>query len=92
LIDPGASVPEAFLVVSIVTRDGRRFRGMRLNEDSFTIQLRDATNAFHSFRKLDLAELKKESGVSTMPSYGDVLSSAELDDLVAYLAGLRGGK
>ena len=92
LIDPGASVPEGFLVVSIVTRDGHGFRGMRLNEDSFTIQLRDASNAFHSFRKLDLLELKKESGVSTMPSYRDTLSSSELDDLVAYLAGLRGGK
>jgi len=92
LIDPGASVAEGFLVVSLVTRDGHSLRGTRLNEDSFTIQLRDASNAFHSFRKLDLVELKKEPGVSTMPSYRDVLSSAELDDLVAYLAGLRGGK
>jgi cytochrome c oxidase cbb3-type subunit 3 len=92
LTDPGASVSEGFLVVSIVTRDGHRSRGTRLNEDSFTIQLRDASSALHSFRKLDLVELKKESGVSTMPSYRDALSPAELDDLVAYLAGLRGGK
>lgn len=92
LIDPGASVPEGFLVVSIITRDGHRVRGMRLNEDSFTIQLRDASDVFHSFRKLELAELKKEAGVSTMPSYRDALSASELDDLVAYLAGLRGGK
>jgi hypothetical protein len=92
LIDPGASVPEGFLVVSVVTRDGHRFRGVRLNEDSFTIQLRDASNAFHSFRKLDLAEVNKEPGVSTMPSYRDALSATEIDDLVAYLAGFRGGK
>lgn len=92
LIDPGASFPEAFLVVSIVTRDGHKIRGMRLNEDSFTIQLRDASNAFHSFRKLDLSELKRESGISTMPSYRDALSASEIDDLIAYLAGLRGGK
>jgi cytochrome c oxidase cbb3-type subunit III len=92
LTDPGASVSEGFLVVTIVTRDGHRLRGTRLNEDSFTIQLRDASSELHSFRKLDLAELKKESGVSTMPSYRDSLSPAELDNLVAYLAGLRGGK
>ena len=92
LIDPGASVPEGFLVVNIVTRDGRKIRGTRLNEDSFTIQLRDPGNVFHSFRKLDLAELNKEPGVSTMPSYRDALSASEIDDLVAYLAGLRGDK
>jgi cytochrome c oxidase cbb3-type subunit 3 len=92
LIDPGASVPERFLVVSIVTRDGRRVRGIRLNEDSFTIQLRDASNVFHSFRKLDLTELKKEFGASMMPGYRDVLAASEIDDLVAYLAGLRGEK
>lgn len=92
LIDPGGSVPEGFMVVSVVTRDGHRFRAMRLNEDSFTIQLRDASNKFHSFRKLDLTEVNKEPGVSTMPSYRDALSASEIDDLVAYLAGLRGGK
>ncbi len=92
LIDPGASVPEGFLVVSVATRDGQKVRGVRLNEDSFTIQLRDASNVFHSFRKLDLTELKKEFGASLMPGYRDVLAASEIDDLVAYLAGLGGGK
>jgi len=90
LIDPGASAPQGVLVVSIVTRDGQKVRGLRVNEDSFTIQLRDAANQFHSFRKFDLADLKKEFGASLMPSYRGVLSDAEVDDLVAYLASLRG--
>ena len=92
LIDPGASVPEGFLVVSITSSDGQRVRGIRSNEDSFTIQLRDASNVFHSFRKLDLKELKKEFGASLMPAYRDLFSASEIDDLVAYLAGLRGQK
>ena len=92
LDNPGASVPEGFLVVTIVKKDGQKVRGMRLNEDSFTIQLRDASGDFHSFRKLELAEVNKEPGVSTMPSYRDVLSTSEIDHVVAYLAGLRGGK
>ena len=91
LVDPGASSPEGFLVVSVITRDGRTVRGVRVNEDSFTIQLRDEDSRFHSFRKLELKELKKESGASTMPSY-KTLAAAELDDLVAYLASLRGEK
>ena len=92
LIDPGASVPEGFLIVTAVTRDGQRVTGKRVNEDSFTIQLRSSLNVFYSFRKLDLTELKKEFGVSTMPSYRDALTEPEIDDLVAYLASLRGDK
>jgi cytochrome c oxidase cbb3-type subunit 3 len=91
IIDPGANVPESWLVVGATTRDGKTTRGVRVNEDSFTIQLRDARNRFHSFRKAELKELKKETGVSTMPSY-KTLAVAELDDLVAYLASLRGEK
>jgi cytochrome c oxidase cbb3-type subunit 3 len=67
-------------------------RGVRANEDSFTIQLRDANNRFHSFRKLDIEDMKKEVGISTMPSYKATLTNAEIDDLVAYLASLRGEK
>jgi putative heme-binding domain-containing protein len=90
LIDPGASAPDGFLVVSVTTIDGRTARGVRINEDSFTIQLRDVNNKFRSFRKSDLKDLKKEFGASTMPSYKSGLTVPELDDLIAYLAGLRG--
>jgi cytochrome c oxidase cbb3-type subunit 3 len=90
LVQPAASVPPQFLVVAVTTRDGKTVRGMRLNEDSFTIQLRDPAGRFYSFRKSDLASLKKEPNVSLMPSYASKFSTAELDDLVAYLASLRG--
>ncbi len=92
LLDPNAATPEGFLVVSVTTASGQRVRGVRVNEDSFSIQirqLRDAGNRFHSFRKSDLKELKKEFGVSTMPSYKETFTPSEIDDLVAYLASLR---
>ncbi len=63
---------------------------MRVNEDTFTIQLRDASGRFYSFRKSDLTNLKKQPNVSLMPSYDSKLTPAELDDLIAYLASLRG--
>jgi cytochrome c oxidase cbb3-type subunit 3 len=91
LIDPDASVPEKFLTVSVTTRADRKHRGVRINEDSFTIQLRDDKDHFRSFRKAELKELKKEFGVSTMPNY-KTFAAAELDDMVAYLASLRGEK
>ena len=90
LVQPGASVPERYLVVTVTTPDGKTIRGIRANEDSFTIQLRDSANRFYSFRKSDLGSLKKEFHESLMPSYQSRFTPAELDDLVAYLAGLRG--
>lgn len=91
LVEPAASAPEGFLVISVMTRAGRNLRGVRVNEDSFTIQLRDDEDRFHSFRKSELRNLKKEFGVSTMPSY-KALAATELDDLIAYLASLGGPK
>jgi putative heme-binding domain-containing protein len=89
ILDPGASVPEGFALVKATPSNGAPVTGVRLNEDSFTIQLRDAAGRFHSFRKQDLSELKKDLTSSPMPSYRDKLSSAEVDDLVAYLASLK---
>jgi putative heme-binding domain-containing protein len=90
ILDPSAAVPEGFLVVSLTTQTGAHIRGMRVNEDSFTMQIKDAANRFTSFRKSDLVKIEKEFGKSLMPSYRDKLTPAEIDDLIAYLSGLRG--
>lgn len=90
LANPGRSAPEGFLMVRVVTREGQEIRGIRVNEDSFTLQIRDLDGHFHSFRKRAVKEVKKLFGESPMPGYAGQLSAAQLDDLVAYLAGLRG--
>jgi len=90
LVKPGASVPPSFLMVKVTTREGKTVGGMRVNEDTFTIQIRDAAGRFYSFRKSDLTSLKKEPNVSLMPAYDTKFTAAELDDLIAYLASLRG--
>ena len=88
---PGRSYFE-YLPVTVVTQDGREVRGMRINEDTFTIQLRDAANQFHTFRKSNLRRIEREIGKSLMPSFKDRLTSSETDDLIAYLSSLRGAK
>ena len=90
IVDPGSAVPAGFLVITVMTAGGKSVRGMRVNEDSFTIQLRDAGGKFHSFRKAELAGISRETNLSLMPSYSGKFTPAELDDLIAYLAGLRG--
>ncbi len=103
LLDPEAAVPESFMVyrlfslipdnflqVRVVTKDGRRITGSRVNEDPFSIQVRDASDRLHSFWKDELSELHQDRGKSPMPSYRTLLSEEELDDLVAYLVAQRG--
>ena len=103
LINPGVELPKGsfgilqngfseYLTVSVVEKGGREVRGFRVNEDSFTIQVRDADGKFYSFRKSDLQNVDKQQGRSLMPSYRDKLSNTQLEDLVAYLASLGGKK
>jgi cytochrome c oxidase cbb3-type subunit 3 len=92
LLDPDASVPLEFLQVHVVTKDGRRMTAVRLNEDTFSIQVRDLSNQVHSFWKSELTEVVKEPKRSLMPSYKSVLTAEELDDLVSYLESLQGSR
>ena len=82
-------IPDNFLQVRLVTKDGKTIKGARLNEDPFSIQIRDLTGVVRSFFKADLAELHKDWGKSAMPSFRGTLSDQEIEDLVAYLASLR---
>lgn len=87
---PDEVVPVRFETVTVVTRDGRRFRGTRKNEDTFSIQLMTATEDILSFFKRDLAEVVDDPK-SLMPAYGpERLDDASLDDLVRYLRTLKG--
>lgn len=90
LLEPGAAVPDGFMMIYAVPESGDPIEGMRENEDSFSVQIRDADNRFHSFRKADLKTFRKQRGKSFMPSYRDKLDATALDNLVAYLASLEG--
>jgi putative heme-binding domain-containing protein len=91
IIDPTASMLPLNRPVRAVTRDGKVIAGRRLNEDTYTVQLIDSEERLVSLIKADLREYTI-STTSTMPSYKEKLSGAELDDLVAYLRKLKGSK
>lgn len=90
LQNPAKTIPEDFLFAEATTSSGQTIRGIRLNEDSFSIQLKDQQGRLYSFRKSELRDLKKLRGETPMPSYGSGLSAAELDDLINFLASQRG--
>ena len=91
IVDPQADVPSGFKQIRAVTREGRRLMGVVVNEDTFSIQFRDASGTLHSSFKEELLELATDR-TSTMPSFRERLEPAALDDLVAYLVSLEGAR
>jgi len=103
LLYPGSDLPQQrsflesggmldYMHIHLVTKAGQTFEGTRVAEDSFRIVIEDVSGGFHSFRKLDLKQLDKQPGKSVMPTSKDKLSRAQIDDLVAYLASLKGAQ
>jgi putative heme-binding domain-containing protein len=75
--------------IAAVTRDGKAIVGVPMNEDTFTVQVMDASEHVYSLDKKSLKSLRHEDH-SLMPAYGaDVMSEADLQDVVAYLQSLR---
>ena len=87
LLNPDASVPRGYAMVTVVTADGQTLEGIRLRSDNFSVQFLDLQGNFHSCLREEIKEIK-ESEKSLMPPYGKVFSEAELDDLVDYLSRL----
>jgi len=77
-----------YLTVRLRTADGF-VEGLRIEEDAFTIIVRDVGGTVHSFRKEDLVEYDKVFAHSLMPEYGTALNDRDLDDVVSYLMSLR---
>lgn len=88
LVEPDAQLARRYFTLVVETKDGKKLEGLTLNEDDFSIQMRDVQGDLRSFRKEDLKGFRKEPR-SLMPSFAARLSAAERGDLVAYLRTLR---
>lgn len=86
ILNPSAEVPEKYQGVTVTTSDGKQHKGVRVNEDTFTLQLRLPDQSFASFDKQTLQNetVEKES---PMPAY--LMSGDELKNLLAYLSSLK---
>jgi len=87
LVDPSADIPDDYRTIGIVTREGKQYRGVWVNEDSFTIQIRLPDESYASFDKQAIQEEVREPK-SMMPAYH--LSEMDLKNLLAYLSSLVG--
>jgi putative heme-binding domain-containing protein len=77
--------PQEYESVTVVTADGKRIKGVTLNEDNFSVQIMDMNEQIHLLDKNKLLSFQK-TRESAMPKYGtDTLSDKELEDIMAYL-------
>lgn len=72
-------------MVTIKLKDGHEYRGLRRNDDSFSIQIRDAMGALRSFSKSQTASIHEDAKSVMPPDYGKRLTPAEVANVVAYL-------
>ncbi len=85
----GGYVMDGYQPVTLITRDGRRIRGVKKNEDAFSIQIMDTQERLQGYLKSGLRELVNDDA-SVMPDFGpDRINDGDLDDLLAYLGTLK---
>jgi putative heme-binding domain-containing protein len=86
---PSEWMPPSFEPVTLVLKDGQKIRGLKKNEDVFSIQVMDTRERIQGYLKSSLQEVIDEKA-SLMPEYGlDRLTDAQLNDVVGYLSTLR---
>lgn len=76
-----------YRVYQVVTKANATASGTLLNQDTFSVQMRDSNDRLMSYWKTDLKEFGFKP--SPMPSYKDKLTPQEIADVVSYLVSLR---
>ena len=86
---PHEWIPPAYETVTVVTKDGQKIRGVKKNEDAFSIQVMDMRERIQGYLKSNV-EVQYDKN-SLMPAFDPKrLSDSDLSDLVGYLGTLRG--
>lgn len=76
--------------VTLTTPTGQQIHGVKKNEDLFSVQIMDTRERIQGYVREDMRTVTNDKR-SAMPVFGsDKLSESDLDDLLAYLATLRG--
>ena len=88
LIKPNDEVDPRWWTMTLTRNNGSILEGLRLSEDTFTLRLIDQNERLWSVSKNSLRSYTPNK-TSSMPSVEGVLTTEEVDDLIAYLFSLR---
>ena len=90
VLDPNRNVDVAFRTTTLVLKDGNVFSGLLRRKEGKSIVFADSKGEEVSFSESDVQEESK-GDLSLMPeNISEVISSAELNDLIAFLLASRG--
>ena len=87
LLEPSQEIADGYELVELQLRDGGALRGFAKNRTSFDIALQDLHGGLHALSLDQVAEITEQSS-TPMPAVQ--ASAEELQNLLAYLSGLRG--
>ena len=89
IVNPNAHLTPGYTTVTVVTKEGRKIQGVQKGYDSFSAQLMDVGEKFHSFWREDVSLMERQFS-SLMPSdYGKRFTAGELNDLLVFMVSLR---
>ncbi len=91
VLTPDAEITPGYGTIKVVLKDGQVISGVERSIDNFSVQLIDLAGGYHSFVREDVTFMGREPG-SLMPSYAKLFTQSEMNDLLAYLVGLRGSR
>jgi putative heme-binding domain-containing protein len=85
ILDPNRAVDHAFRTTLLVLKDNDIVSGLFRREEGQTVVLADSTGKEIRVQKNQVAE-RKESDTSLMPdNFGELLTTEDFNDLLAYL-------
>ena len=87
IVDPSADIALDYRSVTVTDAKGTTTSGIHLNEDEYSIHLRDLAGNLRSFMKSELKTMTLPRQ-SLMPAY-PALTATDVENLVAYLASLK---
>lgn len=88
ILNPDARIARDYRTAKIILNSGATYSGFLMNEDTHQVQLRDTVKGLVALQRREIQKFDID-GKSSMPSFQDKLSDAEVNDLVAWLASLQ---
>ena len=77
-----------YQAVRVVTRDGKTWSGVLMNEDNFSVQMLGSDNELHMFARDELRQVVYEPKGLMPTDYDKRLTAEEFQDLLAFLSRL----
>lgn len=89
LLDPSAKIAKGYDTIVILTTDGKSVAGTFVSESEENVVIAPPVGGTVTVEVDDIDE-RFNSPISSMPPVADLFTAAEISDLVAYLASLKG--